>query len=92
MATYSRTEVLQFKNGESIVHFPDLTDEERTRRHQQLKAAASRGGQEHRKCKRQVGQLLLYVAGFCGIHRLEEIRRRVWKIVLQTFCRKKGTP
>ena len=42
MTTYSRTEVLQFKNGESIVHFPDLTDEERTQRHQQLKAAASR--------------------------------------------------
>lgn len=42
MATYSRTEVLQFKNGVSIVHFPDLTDEERAQRHKQLEAAAGR--------------------------------------------------
>lgn len=37
--TYSRTEVFEFPNGKSIVHYPDLTPEEYERRHKQLEEA-----------------------------------------------------
>lgn len=39
---YSRTEVQEFKNGKNIVHFPDLTEEERAKRQKQLEQAAIR--------------------------------------------------
>lgn len=39
---YSKTEVQEFRNGVNIVHFPDLTEEERANRNEQLKKAAER--------------------------------------------------
>lgn len=39
---YSKTEVQEFKNGVNIVHFPDLNEDERAARQEQLKKAAER--------------------------------------------------
>lgn len=38
--TYSKTIVQEFDNGVNIIHIPDLTDEERARRQQQLRRTA----------------------------------------------------
>lgn len=39
---YSKTEIQEFKNGVNIIHFPDLTEDERANRQEQLKKAAER--------------------------------------------------
>lgn len=39
---YSKTEVQEFKNGVNVIHFPDLTEEERENRKEQLKKATAR--------------------------------------------------
>ena len=39
---YSKTEIHGFKNGSNIVHFPNLTEDERAARNEQLKKAAER--------------------------------------------------
>lgn len=39
---YSKTEVQEFKDGVNVVHFPDLTEEEKAERNEQLKKAAER--------------------------------------------------
>lgn len=37
--TFSKTVVFEYPNGKSIVHYPDLTDEERERRHKRMEKA-----------------------------------------------------
>nr|DAT39256.1 MAG TPA: hypothetical protein [Bacteriophage sp.] len=39
---YSKTIVQEFKNGVNVIHFPDLTEDERARRQEQLYNAAER--------------------------------------------------
>lgn len=39
---YSRTEIQEFANGVNIIHFPNLTEEEKAYRQIKLKKAAER--------------------------------------------------
>ena len=53
MDTYSKTIIQKFDNGVNIVHIPDLTDEERSRRQAQLRRAAEQLLKEAERVKKQ---------------------------------------
>lgn len=53
MDTYSKTIIQKFDNGVNIVHIPDLTDEERARRQEQLRRAAEQLLKEAERVRKQ---------------------------------------